>query len=460
MKEIILGLLNEKAYDKLKAVLKYIAPQDLAEIFQELNEEEKTKDLLALFRLLSKEAAAEVFVEMDAELQETLIRAYSDGELRKILEELYLDDTVDLIEEMPANVVRRILKITDPKTRAQINEILNYADDSAGSIMTVEYVALKERMTVDEAFARIRRTGVDKETIYTCYVTDSNRKLLGTVSAKTLLLSDGDKTVAELMTPNTPSVRTDEDREIAVGLFEKYDLLALPVVDKEERLVGIVTVDDAMDVLREETTEDIQKMAAITPTEKPYLKTGIFETWRHRIPWLLLMMISATFTQMIISGFEAKLQAVVILTAFIPMLMGTGGNCGSQSSVSVIRSLSLDEIRIGDVGKILWKEFRVALVSGLSLGAVCFLKVLFVDRWILNATGLDVSVALTVAVSLAATVIIAKSVGCILPLLAKKLGFDPAVTAAPFITTIVDVLALLAYFGIATVLLADRFAAV
>lgn len=457
MKKIILGLLEEKSYEKLKAVLKFIPPQDLAEFFQELNEKEKTKDLVPLFRLLSKEAAAEVFVEMDTDLQESLIRAYSDGELRGILEELFLDDTVDLIEEMPANVVRRILKMTDAKTRAQINEMLNYSDDSAGSIMTVEYVALKEGMTVDEAFARIRHTGVDKETIYTCYVTDRNRKLLGTVSAKDLLLSDGKTTISKLMTPNTARVRTDTDREIAVALFEKYDLLALPVVDKEDRLVGIVTVDDALDVLREETTEDIQKMAAITPSEKPYLRIGVFETWRHRIPWLLLMMLSATFTQMIISGFEAKLQAVVALTAFIPMLMGTGGNCGSQSSVSVIRSLSLEEVRLKDLGKILWKEFRVACLSGATLAGVCFLKVLFIDRWLLNAPGLDVSIALTIAVSLAATVIVAKSVGCILPLFAKKIGFDPAVMAAPFITTIVDVLALLAYFGIASLLLADRF---
>lgn len=457
MKEIILGLLKEKAYDKLKAVLKYAAPQDLADVLQELNEDGQKVDLLTLFRILSKETAAEVFVEMDPELQEDLIRAYSDGELRNILEELYLDDTVDLIEEMPANVVRRILKITDEKTRAQINEILNYATDSAGSIMTVEYVALRGDMTVAEAFVRIRRTGVDKETIYTCYVVDDKRKLLGTVSAKTLLLAKETETVSALMTPQPLRVTTDTDREIAVGLFEKYHLLALPVVDREERLVGIVTVDDAMDVLQEETTEDIQKMAAITPTEKPYLKTGVFETWRHRIPWLLIMMLSATFTQIIISGFEAKLQTVVILTAFIPMLMGTGGNCGSQSSVSIIRSLSLDEIRLRDVWKVLGKEFRVALLSGLTLAAVSFFKILFLDRFLLNAGEIDVAVSLTVSLSLAVTVVIAKCVGCVLPLFAKRCGFDPAVTAAPFITTIVDALALLAYFCIASLLLASRF---
>ncbi|MBO5248282.1 MAG: magnesium transporter [Clostridia bacterium] len=457
MKEIILGLLDERAYDKLKSVQREIAPQDLAELLQELREDGRKSDVLTLFRLLPKQAAAEVFVEMDAELQEALIRDYSDGELRSILNELYLDDTVDLIEEMPANVVRRILKVTDAKTRAQINEILNYADDSAGSIMTVEYVALNGDMTVSEAFARIRRTGVDKETIYTCYVIDAGRRLVGTVSARTLLLADEFETIADLMTPHPFSVTTDTDREIAVNLFEKYDLLALPVVDREERLVGIVTVDDAMDVLLEETTEDIQKMAAIIPTEKPYLKIGVLETWRHRIPWLLIMMLSATFTQIIISGFEAKLQSVVILTAFIPMLMGTGGNCGSQSSVSVIRSLSLDEIRLRDVGKILWKETRVAIVSGATLAVVSFLKVLLLDRWLLGSAEIDAAVSLTVALSLAVTVVIAKTVGCILPLLAKRLGLDPAVMAAPFITTIVDGLALLAYFCMASLLLASRF---
>ncbi len=457
MKEIILGLLNEKAYDKLKSVLKYIAPQDLADLLQGLWDDGQKGDFLTLFRILSKEAAAETFVEMEPELQESLIRAYSDKELRSILEELYLDDTVDLIEEMPANVVRRILKNTDPYTRTQINQILNYADDSAGSIMTVEYVSLDGNMSVADAFLQIRKTGVDKETVYTCYVIDKTRKLVGVVSAKDLLLSDASTLVSDLMTPNPLSVTTDTDREETVELFEKYDMLALPVVDAENRLVGIVTVDDAMDVLQEETTEDIQKMAAITPTEKPYLRIGVFETWRHRIPWLLIMMLSATFTQMIISGFEARLQTVVVLTAFIPMLMGTGGNSGSQSSVSVIRSLSLNEICLADLWKILGKEFRVALLCGVTLGSVSFCKIFFLDRWLLGAEAVDVFVALTVSVALAVTVIIAKSVGCLLPLFAKRFGFDPAVMAAPFITTIVDALALLAYFCTASLILAGRF---
>lgn len=458
MKEIILGLLSEKAYEKLKAVLKYVAPQDLAEIFAELTEEENKKNLITLFRLLSKEAAAAVFVEMDADLQETLIRAFNDGELRQILDELYLDDAVDLIEEMPANVVRRILKVTDHATRTQINELLKYADDTAGSIMTVEYVALKGQMTVHQAFQIIRATGVDKETIYTCYVIDENRVLLGTVSVKDLLLAEKEVLISQLMNPNPTFVFTDEDKETVANVFEKYDLLALPVVDAEQRLVGIVTVDDAMDVLREETTEDIQKMAAITPSEKPYLKTSATQTWTSRFPWLLLMMLSSTFTGMIISGFEAKLQAVVALAAFIPMLMGTGGNCGSQSSVSVIRALSLEEIRLEDVWRVLWKELRVAGLSALSLGAVTFAKVVLVDDLLLNTPGVDLLLALVVALTLAVTVILAKAVGCVLPLLAKKLGFDPAVMASPIITTIVDAMALLAYFGIATLLLAERFA--
>ncbi len=457
MKEIILGLFQEKAYDKLKAVLKYVEPRDLADIFQDLSDSEQESVVLSLFRLLPKEGAAEAFVEMSPDLQETLIRAYSDGELRSMLNELYLDDTVDLIEEMPANVVRRILKVTDSKTRAQINQILNYADDSAGSIMTVEYVSLTGKMTVADAFLQIRRTGVDKETVYTCYVTDSGRKLVGVVSAKDLLLADESALVSDLMTVNPLFVTTDTDREAAVEMFEKYDLLALPVVDRESRLVGIVTVDDAMDVLLEETTEDIQKMAAITPSERPYLKTGVFQTWFHRIPWLLIMMISATFTQMIISGFEAKLQAVVVLTAFIPMLMGTGGNSGSQSSVSVIRSLSLNEVTLRDVWKILGKEFRVALLCGGTLGLVSFAKIFLLDRWLLGVDQIDLMISLTVSLSLAATVVIAKIAGCLLPLIAKKCGFDPAVMAAPLVTTIVDALALLAYFCIASLLLAERF---
>ncbi len=451
MKELIFDRLSKRDFESVKTALRHQAPQDIAEWLQDLGEDGR-KDFLTLFRLLDKEKAAEVFVELDPEGREALIRACSDKELRAVISELYLDDTVDLIEEMPANAVRRILAVTDGETRGQINQILHYAPDSAGSMMTVEYVALKPEMTVKEAFQRIRRTGVDKETVYTCYVLDSRRLLLGTVSAKDLLLAEENTLISRLMTENPLRVSTDTDREEAVGMIEKYGLLALPVVDKEGRMVGIVTVDDALDVLQEETTEDMQKMAAITPTEKPYLKIGVFQTWRHRIPWLLIMMLSATFTQIIISAFEAKLQAVVVLAAFIPMLMGTGGNCGSQASVSVIRGLSLKEIYPGDWGKILGKEVRVALLSGLTLALACFLKVLVLDRFLLG-DAITLSVAFAVSLALAVTVFIAKSVGCLLPLAAKKCGFDPAVMAAPFITTIVDALALLAYFAVATLLL-------
>ena len=457
MNEIILGLLRDKGYNQLKAVLKYIAPQDLAEILQDLNKEEQQQYLIVVFRLLSKETAAQVFVEMDPDLQQTLIRSYTDAELRGILDELYLDDTVDMIEEMPANVVKRILAASDPQTRKQINEILKYGKDSAGSIMTVEYVTLKGEMTVEDAFARIRRTGVDKETIYTCYVTDDARRLIGIVSAKTLLLADAGTRICNLMTQNVISVKTDQDKEEVVRMFSKYGFLALPVVDGDDRMVGIVTMDDAMDVLQDENTEDIQKMAAITPSEKPYLKTGIVETWSQRIPWLMLLMVSATFTGMIISGFESKLQAVVALTAFIPMLMDTGGNCGSQASVSVIRGLALGEVSFADTLKVLWKEFRVSVLCALTLGVVSFLKVFLVDDLLMHTSGVDPVVALVVALSLVATVVVAKLVGSSLPLLAKKVGFDPAVMASPFITTIVDALALVAYFGIASSLLADRF---
>lgn len=456
MQDIILGLLKDKKYDQLNSVLRYLAPQDLAEILSELESEDPSY-LILVFRLLSKEAAAETFVEMDSLQRERLIRSFTDAQLRGILDELYLDDTVDLIEEMPANVVRRILKNTDPHVREQINALLKYGSDTAGSIMTVEYVSLKEEMTVEDAFARIRRVGVEKETVYTCYVTDSARHLIGVATVKKMLLASPQTKIGELMERNVISVTTGEDKEVVAQAFRKYGFLALPVVDAENRMVGIVTVDDAMDVLQEENTEDIQKMAAMLPSEKPYLKTGVFQTWKQRIPWLMVLMISATFTGMIISGFEAKLQAVVALTAFIPMLMDTGGNCGSQASVSVIRGLALGEIRFRQIGKIVWKEFRVALLCGVSLGAVSFAKVILIDKMLMHVDGVDATVALVVATALAVTVILAKLIGCTLPLAAKKIGFDPAVMASPFITTIVDALALLAYFGIACTLLADRF---
>ena len=442
MEQVITSLLESKKYATLRDLLTTLYPADIAAIFAELPEE----SLPLLFRLLPKELAADTFVEMDEEAQEMLIRGFSDRELKDVLDELYVDDAVDLVEEMPATVVKRILQQTSPDMRKMINEILQYPEDSAGSIMTPEYVSLRPQMTVSEALQRIRRTGVDKETIYTCYVVTPDRKLIGIVTAKSLLLSEDDTKITDIMEENVISVNTMDDREQVAMKLGKYDFLAMPVVDQENRLVGIVTVDDAIDVLTEEATEDIEKMAAITPSDKPYLRTGIFATYKQRIPWLLLLMISATFTGMIITSFEDALQAYVVLTAFIPMLMDTGGNSGSQASVTVIRGLSLNEIQFKDLPKVMWKEFRVAILCGITLSAANFLKLLFFDR-------VGALVAGVVCITLLAVIILAKLVGCTLPMLAKKIGFDPAVMASPFITTIVDALSLLLYFTVARALL-------
>ncbi len=375
MYEQVLALLEEKKYPELKALLSEMNEADIAAIFADLPPEK----LPLVYRILPKELAAEVFVNMESDAQELLIRAFSDNELREVLDELYVDDAVDIIEEMPATVVKRILQHTDPEVRKSINEILQYPEDSAGSLMTIEYVDLKKYMTVDDAFTRIRRTGVDKETIYICYVTDENRKLLGIVTVKDLLLSEKSKKIFEIMDTNIISVNTLEDKEVVADKFQKYDLLALPVVDQENRLVGIITIDDAMDVLQDENTEDIEKMAAITPTDKPYLKMSVFETYKKRIPWLLLLMVSATFTEKIIGHFEGALTACVALTAFIPMLTGTCGNCGAQSSATIIRGLSLGDIEFRDTFKIIFKEFRIALVCGITLGIVNFAKLMLFD---------------------------------------------------------------------------------
>ncbi len=439
MTEKILELLEAKNYSKLKEILSETEPADIAYMFEDLPE----RNMPLLYRLLPKELAAEVFVELDTDTQEMLIRGFSDAELKEVLDELYLDDAVDIIEEMPANVVKRIIRQTEPEMRNSINEILNYPKDSAGSVMTIELVDLKESMTVQDAFTRIRRTGLDKETIYTCYVTDKNRILLGTVSAKDLLLSDEECVIADIMETNPICVHTHDDKEEVALELSKYDLLAIPVVDNEERLVGIVTVDDAIDVLQEEATEDIEKMAGIMPSEKPYLKTGILDTCRQRIPWLLLLMVSSTFTGKIITHYEDALGELLILTAFIPMIMGTGGNSGSQSSVTVIRGLSLEEIEFRDIFKILWKEFGVALLCGFILALATFVKVITLD-------GETAMIGLVVALTMFFTILLAKLVGCVLPLLAKKVGFDPAVMASPFITTIVDALSLVVYFDIAS----------
>lgn len=440
--ETIISLLEKKKYTTLRDILTTMNPADIAALFDDLEDDA----LPLLFRLLPKEMAAETFVEMDEDMQELLIQGFSDTELKEVVDELYVDDAVDLIEEMPANVVKRILQQADPDTRKMINEILNYPDDSAGSIMTTEYVSFRPDMTVMEAIKRIRRTGVDKETIYTCYVIEDNRKLVGIVSIRTLLLSEESDIIKDIMESHVISVGTLDDQEAVAHMFRKYNFLAMPVVDQENRLVGIVTVDDAIDVLQEEATEDIEMMAAITPTDKPYMKTGVLETWRKRIPWLLILMISATFTGMIITSFEDALAAQVVLTAFIPMLMDTGGNSGSQASVTVIRGISLGEIEFRDLPKVIWKESRVAILCGVTLSAANFVKLMLFDR-------VSMQIALVVCLTLIVTVMFAKVIGCTLPMIAKKIGFDPAVMASPFITTAVDAISLIVYFQIAKVLL-------
>ena len=434
---------------KIKEILSTINPADIAEIFNSF----PTSQRLLFFRLLAKEEAADTFVELDGDTQEELIHAFSDNELKDVLDELYLDDAVDIIEEMPATVVKRILKNTDTDTRKSINALLKYPEDSAGSIMTPEFVDLKKDMTVEDAFKRIRRTGVDKETIYTCYVTDNGRHLLGVTTVKELLLHDYDDDISDFMETNVIYINTLDDQEIAAQQLDKYNFLALPVVDMEERLVGIITIDDAMDVMQEENTEDIQKMNAMLPTEKTYLKTTVFETWKSRFPWLLLLMVSATFTGSIISGFEDKLAAMTILTAFIPMLMDTGGNSGGQASVTVIRAMSLGEIEFKNYFKVLWKEIRVGFICGVSLAAVNFVKILLIDKLLLGNSEITLIVDLAICLTLVVEIIFAKMIGCTLPMLAKKCGFDPAVMSSPFITTIVDAVSLLIFFGISTAII-------
>ena len=441
--ENISELCKNKNYHKIKDILIEINPTDVAAIFEELPTEQR----LLLFRLLPKEEAAETFVELNGDTQEALITAFSDTELKEVIDELYLDDTVDIIEEMPATVVKRILKNTDTQTRKSINTLLKYPEDSAGSIMTPEFVDLKKDSTVEDAFKRIRRTGVDKETIYTCYVTDASRHLIGVTTVKELLLHNYDDKIEDFMETNIIFVNTHDDKEIAANYFDKYNFLALPVVDMEERLVGIITFDDAIDVLQEENTEDIHKMNAMVRT------TEIIDTFKSRIPWLLLLMISATFTGMIITSFEEKLAAMIVLTAFIPMLMDTGGNSGGQASATIIRALSLNEIDLNDIFKVIWKEIRVGVACGLTLAIVNFFKILLIDKMLLGTKGITFKVDLVISLTLFIEIIFAKIVGCTLPIFAKKLKFDPAVMSSPFITTIVDALSLLIYFGLSTAIL-------
>ena len=442
-------LLDDKKYHSLRDILSTMNPSDIAAIFDDMNESR----LPLLFRLLPKELAADAFVEMEPEGQELLIRGFSDSELKELIDELYVDDAVDIVEEMPANVVQRILSQADPEMRKQINEILRYPEDSAGSIMTTEYVSLRPGMSVEEAILRIRRTGIDKETIYTCYVTQGH-KLIGLVSVKDLLLCEDDETrISEIMEEHVITVSTTDDQEQVAQMFSKYNFLALPVVDTENRLVGIVTFDDAMDVMEDEATEDIEKMAAMTPSEHPYMRSTPVEIWKNRIPWLLLLMVSATLTGIVITRFEDALAILPCLTAFIPMLMDTGGNSGSQTSVTVIRSISLSEIEFRDLPKVIWKEIRVAVLCSLVLAVACFGKIMLVDHLLMHNVNVTFLVALVVSLSLAVTICLAKLIGCVLPMLAKKLGFDPAVMASPLITTLVDFMSLLVYFSFATTIL-------
>lgn len=431
-------LLENKQYTSLRQALTDLNDADVAVILENLDEEDRLK----VFRILPKSMAADVFSYLELENQQMIITSLAEKEAAGIINNLMADDATDLLEEMPANIVKKLLANATPEVRRDINHLLQYPEDSAGSIMTVEFLDLKEHLTVQEAIERIRKQGVDSETINICYVLDQSRMLIGTVALRYLLLSEPDAIIGEIMHENVISVNTLMDQEEVARQFQKYDFTAMPVVDNENRLVGIITVDDIVDILQEEATEDIEKMAAITPSDKPYLRTGVWETWKNRIPWLLLLMLSATFTGSIIASFENALSSCVILTAYMPMLMGAGGNAGSQSSVAIIRSLSLNEVRFKDWLRVLWKESGVAILCGITLAIANFAKLMLFDH-------VTLAVALVVSVSLALTVLIAKIVGCMLPLLAKKIGFDPAVMASPFITTIVDALSLLIYFAIA-----------
>ena len=443
--EEIVKLLEERKFSVLKPIIAAMNEADIAAVFEEV----KTEDLPILFRILPKDLAADTFVELDSDTKEKLLKSLNDKEIKAVMDELFLDDTVDLVEEMPANVVKRLLA-SDKETREYINEILKYPKDSVGSIMTIEYVSLHPSSTVESAFAKIRKQAIDKETIYTCYVTDRANKLIGLVTAKDLMLAEQSATISEIMEENVIYVHTEDDKETAARMISDYGFLALPVVDSETRLVGIVTVDDAMDVLQEENTEDIAKMAAIVPSDKPYLKTSVFSIWKNRIPWLLVLMVSATFTGLILNNFESMLTSALI--ACVPMIMDTGGNSGSQASVTVIRSLALGELDKRDILRVLWKELRASILLGLTLALVCFGKLMLIDR-LLFGFDYDAMTCLIVSLALLCTVIIAKLVGCSLPMLAKALKLDPAVVASPFITTIVDVVSLMIYCGLAILLL-------
>ena len=437
-----------RKFADLRITLLDMEPLDIAQ-FLESNLDEKEQ--IVFFRLLPKELASDVFIEIDTDTQEELIRHFTDKELKAVVDDMFIDDTVDIIEEMPANVVKRILKTSDPENRKQINELLSYPENSAGSIMTTEYVSFSASTSVEEAIGKIRRIGVNKETIYTCYVTDRKKHLVGVVTVKDLLLASNNELILNIMDTNVITANTLDEREDVAQTLAKYDFLALPVIDKEGCLVGIITVDDAVDVLQEEATEDIQKMAAILPNEKPYLKQSVWSIWKARIPWLLLLMISATFTSMILTSYETRLTTVsTVLYAFVPMLMGTAGNAGGQSSVTVIRALALDEIEFKDIFRVIWKELLASIFLGLAVAVVCFAKMMLIDN-LYNPITWQISAV--VSAVLFATIVLAKLIGCMLPLFAKKIKLDPAVMASPFITTIVDALSLIIYCSVAIAIL-------
>lgn len=445
----ITELLAQKNYRQIKSLVNSEKPQDTATLLEQLPE----KELPIVFRLLSKENAAEAFVEMTSDSQELLINSFSDAELKAVFDEMFLDDTVDIIEEMPASVVKRIINQSDSETRKQINEILKYPKDSAGTIMTVEYVSLKENWTVRECFDRIRKVAVDKETIYNCYVTDEKRKLIGTVTVKDLLLKSYETVICEIMEKDVLSVNTNDDKEFVAQQMSKYDLSAIPVVDNEDRIVGIITVDDVLDVVEAEATEDMAIMAAVTPTDEPYLEQTVWQTCKSRMPWLLILMISATFTGLIINRYESALNKLsTLLFACVPMLMDTGGNAGGQASVTLIRGLALDEVHPKDFLKVIWKEFRISLILGAVLAVACFAKLLLIDNLIFQYN-YTLDLCFVVSLSLFLTVVIAKLVGALMPLLAKTLKLDPAVVASPVITTIVDALSLMIFCQIALTVL-------
>ena len=451
MTEKILELLKDRRFQELKHMLSEANPVDLAEVLDSLD----VTVTPILFRLLPKDLAAETFVELDRDIKYEILQRLTDREIKSVIDELFLDDTVDLIEEMPASVVKRLLSQSDSETRHYINEILKYPKDSAGSIMTIEYVYFRPSMTVEAAFDKIRKTAIDSETIYTCYVIDEKNTLIGFVSAKSLMLADKSDTIESIMERSVIYSHTTDDKEEVALKLADYGFLALPIVDKECRLVGIVTVDDAVDVLRDEASEDIAKMAATAPSDTPYLKMSVWQIFRSRIPWLLILMISATFTGLIINTFESRLNAIsAVLFACVPMLMDTGGNCGAQASVTVIRALSLGELYVKDILKVIFKELRASILLGSALAVACFAKLLLIDNLLFGFEGYTPLRCAVVSLALLCTVVIAKLIGCSLPIIAKKFGLDPAVVASPFITTIVDALSLILYCALAISVLA------